>query len=433
MKRILGAGVSVFALATLAVAEDTQSLTVRLGAQAGRNLDLTAGGQALGSSYSTVLSYVGQSSTPTLTFGYDAETEVAGETAGLPSGGLSVGYQGARTTVSFDARLDQQRVSDLNYALNSNGSVVAYRGQGVREVTSTGLSFSSGQDTPVRFSFDVGRTEIGYRDTVSTDFYGSVSRSLTGAAIFDFTSMTSASAQFSYSDYVADNLLATQRQSRSIVFGLSQRIDAITSATLTVGETSLETGLGGVSVVSDGPSLSAGLVRERQTGEVGLEFSRDLTATGQRQSLELSAKREAQSNALSGSFGVTKGAAQRDWIGALTYGAELPRQDVSLSLSRQVTVDDDNQDVLSTSLVGRLQHEFTQADHLNLSVGFSSFEETASQTDRLDMTVSYDREMAQDVHVTAGLSYRFAAVTGEADGESQAVFLRISKEFDTSR
>ena len=226
----------------------------------------------------------------------------------------------------------------------------------------------------------------------------------------------------SYSD-VTDPALTDNQRLRA---GIEARFDISLVLQATAG---LSYGrLDEAGSIDESLTLSAGAALARPDGSYGLS----LVATdsdGDRQvGFSLSREIEFRNAALSASFGLTRSAEGETFVtGALDYAFSLPAGAFTVAFDRDVTLDGDTTNVLTSLSLGASRTLTPDLDAA-LSLGIAQQQEGGETIDIADLGASIDYALSPDWSVAAGASYQ---LRDDADGraDAQSLSLTVTRSF----
>ncbi|NBZ89663.1 hypothetical protein [Stagnihabitans tardus] len=346
---------------------------------------------------------------------------------GLSAPGLNLSYkrQGANAAVTLTASHTDAEAGAED-ALTATGRVrdsdLAFTGQ-------WGLQGRIGLDLSAQAHVK------DYSLTTDPSVYDQASQSL-GLGL-TFRGLGAGDLSLSWRQTAADfdDLLQTDRESQSLSLSYLRPLDAATVLTVSLGTTEAETRkLGLVFARSNGLTGALALKRQMATGsaELGLQIERD--ANGARQTLQFARDLALASGKLSARIGYSSRSGDAGQaVGELTWSQELPSDSLSLSLSRQVALNEDEADTLRSTLGASWSHKLGENSQLGLSWGLSSLISagTAAVDDatRQSLTASYGRALTPDWALRAGVT--LTEIDRETTGTASdaAVFVTIGRKF----
>lgn len=413
-------------------------LSMSIGTNAGRNLDLDPGGDDTSAELTGRLGYDYSLNTANqqLRFSAQVNPKISDEKDGRPLPKFTFDYKqrGARSELSLNGLYQRTEVSDQSIGYDDSGSVFYYDGTGERTLARAGAKFTGGLDRPFGYSISASHTDVSYSDVTAGSYYDSRRDLLQLDLSAELSAMTMLSFSGGYQEYEVDNPTELSRRSRTALVGISQRLDPVTQAVFTVGRSNIESSRTTGSKTEDGTTFGLILSREDQRGGSTFSLGRSITETGARDEVIIARTNETAFGDFKGQIGVSRGASdEADVIAGLTYALELPRDKLNLSLSRTVTTDDDGLDVVLTRVSGSLTHALGDVNSVNFGLTASTTERDVYDTTRVTASVAYSHSLSPDADVTAGVRMSMATRTGREDADSQSVFVTLNRQFQTLR
>ena len=363
-----------------------------------------------------------------------------GDEAGLADPSLTLAYarQGANSTLSVQGSLQQSEVDLFQPLIAADGTVsstdILVTTGNITSRAAT-LTFATGLQAPLGFDLAATLNDRLYSDTSDPDVHDSSSQSLQAGVhlrLPDAGREISLNASLGASDF--DNATQTRRDTRSLGFGLAQTLRPGVTVQASLGQTTVTSEQIGVAdSTSAGVTGQVGLdlVLARGTASVALSSDRD--ALGSRQSLRFSRALQLPNGTFSGDLGLNaRGGVQGgELIGNLSYAQKLATGSVALTLSRQVALNAEDQDVANTTLGLSYQHQINDLSSLGLSVSVLGTGGGPGVTEALRQTlsVSYSRDLTADWQVTTGYQFRSLAPSGADKTAANSIYVAISRKF----
>jgi len=377
----------------------------------------------------------------TLRFGAGTELR-AGETAGDtgfvdPSSSLS--YSRQTPDSAFSAGITYDKV-DLDFfdPLTEDeildDTLTANRGD--RERTSITTAFETGRRAPLGFGLNFSYDTENFDDTVDPDLFDNETIGTGGRVTLRFSPLTTVAASLSHDRYEAEDFEGTERKTTSANISLDRSLSPLTSLSASVGVTDIDedfTATGGGDDES-GISGSLALTHSLPLGTIGLSFDTSVNSTGQRSSVRASRSFERRLDSLDVSLGLTDGdSGELETVANVAYARQLPRGELSLSLSRAVTTTDDDEDLRTTRAglgyilsINRLSRVSFQADFVDIADAGAG---SGQDEQRGNLSARWSREVNRDWDLSLGYAYEYQddETTGTAD--SHGVFLTFERRF----
>lgn len=322
-----------------------------------------------------------------------------------------------------DEPLDENDLSDDN--------------DGIRETQSAGFTIRTGLSSPLGFTLSGNTFRRNYIDTNDLSLYDTQSNSLSGSVGLRVTPVTQVSVTGSISTYDADNSTQTDRLSRSLSFGLSHDLARALNISASLGyqrtdkDETLAPGTI-VTTVDDGLVGSLGLLQQLPNGNVGLDASHAITATGGRSTLRASREIGLPDGKLNASIGASKGdGGETSLIGGLAYTYELELTTITASLSRSVATSSDDEDLEVTRARIGWDRDITPVSGIGLSADYASTQGIGNDIDRsrAQVRASYRHALTEDWDLSGGYTHTLSTREDRPDADKNTVFLTIGREF----
>lgn len=382
-------------LAPLAQAEGVE-MTFGLGfrAETNSNLGLDPVSAGRSNKAGVNLSFGLLSETPNSRLSLDAAAGLmSGHGANLPDSGLNdpslkLSYQ--RDAANADFNLSAA-LSDVD--LTSARDVTDFdTGNGARRTASLSTGINWGTATPLSFGLTAGVSDVRYHDHPSPGLIDSRSTRLGASVRADLSEVLQLDLGLRDTQFEKDN--------------------AATRDTL---------------------GFDAGLTLARPLGELGLHFSFDDTADGQRNSLRFDHRMDLPRATLSYSLGVTRGVTGRSFAtGALNYTQELSNGALNLGLNRAVqsSSENDTETVQSSASLGWRQ-AVTPSATLALTLNWAEQLDTATDlvTTNTSLSAVWSQSLTADWALDLGYTHRLRDRDLVGKASSDNVFLELRRDF----
>ncbi len=414
----------------------SQRLSLSTGLTAGQNLDLTAGDND--SSLIRSQTHIGYdlhwaSRTTNLSFGLGTSYEFdKNDSVLLPDFSLGLQHETSRLKFSIDASRSRSRVSDQTIDFDENGALVRYDGRGDKDLTRLKAQVVAGTDMPYGASLSYSYYGIDYSNAQSSSLYDSRTDQFQLGLRASLSPLTEATLSGTHELYDADNEAQSQRRTDTVSLGLTQRFDALTSGTLTLGQSRVATETTEGESTREGGVYGLALTRQDKLGNYGVSYRQAITANGARDSLQLRRVRDLFSGSLLVELGVTQGESNTtDWIGQVQLKQELRRDDITLRMQRGVITDGDGFDVVVTQARAQISHDLSELSALNFDLALTQRNYDSYSTLRSDASISWDRQLTRDATLSVGLSTSLSGDDrDDEDVTSHSVFVGLKRNFD---
>jgi hypothetical protein len=164
-----------------------------------------------------------------------------------------------------------------------------------------------------------------------------------------------------------------------------------------------------------------------------LRYDHSIAATGARDSLTVAYEQSYALSRISAELGYEiDDNGDGGWIGSVDYFYQLQTGDIQLSLSREITTSDNNQDRFTTQVSADWRHTLTEVSSIALRAVYAEVEYVSANIatrGRGQLSASYSQQINRDWSVTAGLGQRRGIQSGLEDAVSNFVFVRLNREF----
>lgn len=311
---------------------------------------------------------------------------------------------------------------------------------GVRNQYKFGAGLETGIGGPFGLSLNGSFTKQDYTDTTDPSLFDNDTRAFDATARFRVTPTVDLRALAGISEYTAEDTLATERVKTYVGLGVDYEISPSLQFSGELRHDRTETtetiGLVRVVRVEDGPGLDLTLTHDRPNGTLAVSFASDISSTGRRNNLSVERSMELPRGALSYSLGVTKSDnTDLEPTLGLTYEQELARGSFNVSLTQTALTDNDDDEALRTRLSAGYSQEINTISGWDAGLSFADYNVlTVGGTDtrRIDLDLSYRRELTRDWDLRVGYEHAYLTETGSANKRSNTVFVTLERSFSFS-
>ena len=453
---LAGAGLAGVALTSVAaLAQDlpnpalTFSYSSTLNANDNLGLDPTSAGTSTWLDNKLGLSYSSETATSQLSLGASGVFRLSdlagqGQDAAFDNGTLNLGYarQGANSQLSFDAKYNKVDVAFFDPLLlipDPENPVdpgdLTTSAQGSRETRQASVKFATGLEGPFGMNFALSRNERRFQDTTDPDFYDTTRTSLSVGATLRPTARTGLSFTLSQTDYSAEDVAQTQRNTRRAVLGLTQALDDATSLSFSLGQTWIEKdqdiGLATIHTEESGLNGGIALSRELSNGTIGLSLNHDISSDGKtRTDLQLTRAMELPNGSLSLAIGPSfHDGGKSGLAGSLNYGRDLPQGSLRAAASRGFSTNDQDDSIDTTRLNLGWSHDLTPTSGLDLSLDYLNIDSEAvgGDRERARLQVAYTLDLADDWQLSGGYAHTYSDKETTGTAQSNSVFVTLGR------
>jgi len=355
-----------------------------------------------------------------------------------PSADLAYDRDNGNSTLSLNG-LYQQVPGDLFEPVLapdgtvSNTDILATTG--TITTTTAGFRFATGLQRPLGFDLAANYSGRAYSDTTDPSVYDNASRDVKAGLRYRLASGDEASltATESGTDYQNPENTTQRAQDLSLGYDADLRPDLRLQASLG-SSTASTTEAGLITNESNGAIGSLGLTADMPNGTASASLSSSRDSLGSRQVLSFGRSLDLPSGKLEASLGLSQRTGSNGQpVGNLSWVYDLPRDSFDVILSRQVSLNSDDQDIANTTLGVTYRRQINDVSSLGLSVNLlATGSDGGVATDdalRQTITTSYSHDLTPDWQMSAGYQFRSLDQYTTGTAQSNTVFLTISRKF----
>lgn len=358
-----------------------------------------------------------------------------------PSVKLSYSREAANARFSFDGQYRESDVSfldPLSSLIDDTGVLVlpedfeTLNGTGTRRVYDVSTKLETGIDAPFGLVFDASASGISYGDGAAATRDDSRRHSYGVEARLRFSPVTTGFVGYDRDYYEADDLQNTEHETDAFEIGVNHEISERATIEVAIGYSETSETENFVTMNDDGLTGRVKYDLDMPNGTLNASYEVTRDQDGKREFLRFGRTLEQPLGALSFNVGATrKGSGDPKLIGGLNWRRDLPTGRITLGLNRGVTVNDDDEERISTTANFGYMHEINQLSSLGFdaSYGLTESSITGNDTQRTDLTASYNYALTPDWSLSTGVSYRIRDEDRLGRTDSTSVFLRIGREF----
>lgn len=391
------------------------------------------------------LSFLNTTRLSQIELAFDGRFQVEDGTFELENPGVALLYGRANRSTALDLSLSyREQEADGEIFLQDPldfSSVDLIEDDGTRETVRVGLGLRTGLDarfgTDTQLSF-TSRTFSGTSDPDLTDL--EVFRGNT-ALRFNINPALSVRVTGAYVNSDEDDAEDTERETIRIGVGATAQIDQVWSVSADLRYSRVETDTVNlttgdpISETEEGAGFNVSIIRTLLNGNIGLSLGREITETGDRDEIRLSRSLTmANGSELSGSIGLVDfEEGDVSVVGGLSFALPTRGGGLSLNFEQQARFDEDDGNVINTSLNGRYQSSINAVS--NWAV-FGSLARVDSLDDLSDddqtsvrAGVSYNYAVTRDWDLSAAFSHRIDFEADSETDQTSVVSLTLQRSF----
>ncbi|MFV0491064.1 MAG: hypothetical protein ACK5M4_04540 [Pseudorhodobacter sp.] len=315
-----------------------------------------------------------------------------------PNVDLSYRRESASSVLTLGAFIRETDVDALDFSagedIAGNPILSVSDGTGTQRRKGVNMGLEFGRDSRFGGMFSMGMTDTDYFDTTDPDLVDNRRRYARLSLRYDLTKVT----QLRASGYLSR---------------LKEDGDPTTNKT---------------------ESLSFGIVNQRVDGDFSVDAGFGNTDAGWRQSLMVGRSYDLPTGWISARLGVSSRAAGggNDLVGNLDWLHEMPQGDIKVSLDREVTGDERDEENLITRLSMIHSRELTRRSVGRIGLVMQDREETATglSTKTADLSMGLRYDLTPDWGLDFGATHRIHDRDGAGRAHSNDLFLSLSRNFE---
>lgn len=305
---------------------------------------------------------------------------------------------------------------------------------GTLKETNAGLKYETGLTAPLGFAFDTSYADEDYSNVISTQLFDNSTEKAKATVLMRVNPVTTLNASAALENYSADDFRQTDRTTTDYSFGVTREINQVLSLGASLGHTDVETDTISGTNTTSGLVGSLTLTKTLDDGSIFGSLSSDINQNGERTVLSFGRDLQMPTGNLRAVIGFTTAdVGGSDIIGSLAYSKQLPDGAISLSLSRDATTNNLDQEVVDTRFAAGYSHNLNTISRLGINFNWGETKDTGAtgaQTIRTsNLTASYDRDLTSDWTMSGGVTLRHRFETGVGNAQSTALFLSLGRNF----
>ena len=331
--------------------------------------------------------------------------------------------------------LDPFQVEQEEQILDGTG---LFAGGGTLTTRNASVTYETGLNAPLGFRITGSHAEKQYEDLsilnsrlfdTETDIIdATVSAKLSPVTVMRFNA--------GLRQYRADDSVQTERETIDYSIGITQDLDQVWVLDASLGRTEVETIDTAGTRTTKGTNSSLRLTRTLSNGSLFASYDTTVNQNGTRKALRFGRDLQLPRGNLSASLGVTETPAGNTGSNAaITYSEALASSNLSVSLRRDVSTNNNSEEIIDTRLILGYAYQIDSISSLNFSVNYGRSESaddlsTVPTVERTTLTASYSRALTQDWDLTGGVTLRRRSDTSlSGDAESNSVFVTLDRTF----
>lgn len=358
-----------------------------------------------------------------------------------PKATLAYGYDDGETKLTFRGRYRKSPVNLFEPLTLADGTVSP---SDVLATTGSVLSWGAkmgietGIHDPIGFLFSASTDRRHYLDNTDPNVYDSNHDAASATLRIRPDTQSHIDLIFAHSRQRYQNLFRTNRNQDQLSLGYQRALSPVLTLQGAVGYSRNRSSeiISNTAVHQDSSGLfgSLGLTRALANGTASAQIASERDSYGLRNSLEIGRSLRLPTGKLDMVAGVSNRPGYgSQLIGSMSYELKGPVDSLAVSLSRNVTLDANDNDVAYTSLRLGYDHKLTPIASLKLSVTANHAGNAglgaAQGVDRQTLGVAYSYQLTPDWDLDAGYLFRHLTETGTGHASSNSVYFTIGRSF----
>lgn len=308
---------------------------------------------------------------------------------------------------------------------------------GTRRNRNVQLQFQTGVNAPLGFLFDLGYRTRSFSGTTDPDLFDTESFNYGITTFLKLSPVTTGRASYSITEYEDEEPgVRTERTTTSVSVGVTHELSPVTTIDASFGQTDVDELFRASGVTDDGKGVTGGLTVSRAlvNGAISASFQRNFNTNGDRSVLRVDRSMTLPQGSLSFGVGASRGSLDETTvIGNVNFVYDLPRSQISLGASRNVSTSSRSNEVSTTSVGLNYNHDINAVSSMSVGVFHARTEDAgagnADERQRSNISVAYNRTLTADWSMSMGYRYREFKDQNQPTARSNAIFFTLNRLF----
>ncbi|MEX0280707.1 MAG: hypothetical protein AB3N13_05895 [Arenibacterium sp.] len=306
------------------------------------------------------------------------------------------------------------------------------RGTGLRKATDAEVDLETGQNAPLGFRFFARNSSVRYKNQTATGLNDFERTEVGASAFFRFDSATATVVDYRFRRFNQSGTV-NDRDTQVLEVGFDRDLADQSQFSFRIGYTDGDANNVGRPVGARGLTGSLSYGRGLPDGNFSAGFRRTRDSTGAIDRLDFRRSFVLNSGSLGLNVGTASvyGSAPR-LTGGINWAQEFQTSRISLQLNRRVLPDQNDTNRFTTSFAAQFTQELSPySDFIaNFSYFRSDGSAASNRVDRGEILLRYVHALTDDWNFDAGINLRMRDEKTIGRGESEAVFVGLSRRFD---
>ncbi len=358
--------------------------------------------------------------------------------------GISFGFRDPRFAVDYtlegvDSKLSINLFQNWDTLLYADTASLPSEATGTEDgmLVQTGgkLVYAFGDAAPIGAALELNYKRSDYLNTTAAGLINNQSWGGTLSTRASLTPTTEARLSLGYSFLTLDDAAQTERSTRSVSLGISQDLTPLWSLDGSLGYTNIftdQTALA-TTATSYGFTGALGVSRELQDGRLTARMTRSQDVNGAVNTFRFGRDMELPRGTLSGSIGTDwRDGGQFMYSGEVNYTEQFRDGTLSINLARNLSLNADNADVVTTKVGIDYSLELTQFDNFGLSFDWTRNVDggggSVVTSDYKTLGASYTHELTESWNLETGARTRLSDDVNGTRSDNW-LFVRLAHKF----
>ena len=346
---------------------------------------------------------------------------------------LSVDGSYRESDVSFNPAVTD--FTDLNGQIQLPPDFEDLEGSGTRRSYRLNTELAVAQNAPLNFVFDASVRGISY-DQQAASLNDNFRYSAGARANLRFSEVTTGFVSYNFDHFESDDNANTDRDTSAFEVGVSQQLSPRASFEAAIGFTDISETQNNISSSTSGATGRLSFSLAMPDGNLTGSFTTTRDQDGARHNLLFGRSYVLPTGALDFSIGATKeSGSDVGLIGSVNYTQDLPTGSVRVGINRNVTVNNNDEERISTTADIGYSHSINDLSSigLDLSFGLVDGDGNSDDTRQADISASYNYDLTEDWKLSTGVAYKVREEDNSSTSDSTSIFVTLRRDFEFFR
>lgn len=361
-----------------------------------------------------------------------------------PQINLSYTRESANAVWNVDGNYRESDVSfspSLSEFLNADGDLVLpedfedLEGTGTRRSYRFSTDLEVARNAPLSFIFDASIRAITF-DAQSASLNDSLRYSFGARANLRISEVTTGFTRYDFDRFESDNSANTERDTNAVEVGITQQVSPRASFEAALGFSDISETQNGISTSTSGATGRFSFSYAMPDGAITGSFVTSQDQDGSRNNLLVGRSFILPDGSLSVNVGATsEEGSDVGLIGNLSYTKNLPTGSLSAGIRRNVTVNNNDEERISTTADVGYSHTINDLSSLDVDFTFGLVDGSggSDDTQQADLSARYNYDLTEDWTLSTGVRYRVRDEDDGSSSDSTSLFVTLRRDFEFFR